>query len=186
MAKAKAQKEAPAAKGPQRHVRSVWKWLIASYLMGMTLLCVFMVIHLWPASASQIRGGAHSGGVDLLWVIPLPAESRLILLVAFAGAVGAQVHAMRSFVTYVGTRRLENSWLLYYIAKPFIGSSLALVFYFVIRGGFFSGSAGTDDMSVFGFVGLAGLVGLFSELAAVKLETIAGTIFEKPKEKKDE
>ena len=63
---------------------------------------------------------------------------------------------------------------------PFAGSALAVVFYLVIRGGFFSPQAGFGNTSPFGFAAMAALVGLFSEQAVLKLQEIAETVFTKP------
>ena len=64
-----------------------------------------------------------------------------------------------------------------YFLLPFIGSSLSLIFYFVLRGGLFSPNATIDADSPFGFIGVAGLVGMFSNRAALKLQEIAESIF---------
>jgi hypothetical protein len=63
-----------------------------------------------------------------------------------------------------------------YILLPFVGSTLGLVFYFVIRGGFFSPEATTEQTSPFGFAALSGLVGMFSEEAVQKLQDVAETL----------
>ena len=49
--------------------------------------------------------------------------------------LGSYVHATTSFVSYVGNRRLVFSWAWWYLLRPFIGMVLALIFYFVLRGG---------------------------------------------------
>lgn len=53
--------------------------------------------------------------------------------------------------------------------QPFPGTALAVVFYLVIRGGFFSPQAGFRQTSPFGFAALAALLGIFSERAVLKL-----------------
>lgn len=54
-----------------------------------------------------------------------------------------------------------------------MAASLALVFYFVIRAGFFPTNITTQNMNVYGFAGTAGLVGLFSTMAVNKLRRMA-------------
>ena len=103
----------------------------------------------------------------------------MILIVALAGALGALVHALRSFYWYVGHRMMVWSWLSMYILLPFVGTTLGLLFYLVIRGGFFSTSAESDVTSPFGFAALAGLVGLFSEQAILKLKQVAEILLSK-------
>ena len=55
--------------------------------------------------------------------------------------------------------------------------ALALVFYFVIRGGFLTTSGGAKDINPYGIAALAGLVGMFSKQATDKLSEVFGTLF---------
>jgi len=107
-------------------------------------------------------------------------EVRLLLIVILGGALGSLVHALRSVYWYVGNRDLRWSWLVNYLLLPFGGSALAVIFYVVVRGGFFSPQASIQQTSPFGFVALAALVGLFSEQAILKLKEVAETILSKP------
>src|SRR5262245_31444816 len=68
-------------------------------------------------------------------------DARLILIVLCAGALGSYVHAATSFASYVGNRRLVLSWMWWYVLRPLIGMALALIFYFVLRGGLLSTGA---------------------------------------------
>jgi hypothetical protein len=72
------------------------------------------------------------------------------------------------------------SWVAYYLLLPLTGAILAVIFYFVVRGGFFSPQSSFDQTSPFGFAALSALVGLFSPQATLKLKEIAETIFSKP------
>ena len=54
--------------------------------------------------------------------------------------------------------------------QPFAGTALAVVFYLVIRGGFFSPQAGFKQTSPFGFAAFAAMVGMFSEQAVLKFK----------------
>jgi hypothetical protein len=72
-----------------------------------------------------------------------------------------------------------------YVLLPFVGSTLGLVFYFVIRGGFFSPEATIEQTSPFGFAGLGALVGMFSEQAVLKLKEVAEILLAKPSVGKD-
>jgi len=110
---------------------------------------------------------------------------RLIFIVVMAGALGSMVHVLRSLYWYVGNRELVWSWLAMYFLLPFVGSTLALVFYFVIRGGFFSPKATIEQTSPFGFAGLGALVGMFSEQAVLKLKEVAETLLAKPEAGED-
>jgi len=102
---------------------------------------------------------------------------RVVLLVAWVGALGGLTHAMGSFGTYVGNRELRTSWLWWYGLKPALSAAVAVLVYLVFRGGFGApdiGLAAGDCLRVAGF---AGLVGLFAEPATVKLKDIFDAIF---------
>src|SRR5213080_261348 len=111
---------------------------------------------------------------------PIWDEVRLLLIVILAGALGSLVHTVRSVYWYIGNRSLKWSWVAKYILQPFAGSALAVIFYVVVRGGFFSPQTTFENTSPFGFAALAALVGLFSEQAVLKLKTVAETVLERP------
>jgi len=104
-------------------------------------------------------------------------EKRLFLIILLAGALGGLVHSLRSFYWYAGNRKLVTSWASMYITLPILGSTMAAVFYFVIRGGFFSPQSQVSDTSPFGFAAVGSLIGMFTEQAAMKLRQIAETFF---------
>jgi hypothetical protein len=110
-------------------------------------------------------------------------EVRLILLVLLVGAIGSYVHSASSIVDYLGNRTFISSWVWWYLLRPFIGMMLALIFYFVFRGGFITGGvnpSGEDAakfINPFGIAALAGLVGMFSKVASDKLNEVFSTLF---------
>ena len=121
----------------------------------------------------------------VVWSFRVGEETRLFLLVVCAGALGSLVHGLRSIYWYVGNRDLIWSWVPKYLIQPFGASVLAVVFYLVIRGGFFSADAGSQHTSPFGFMALSAMVGMFSEQAVLKLKEIAETLLSKPPAGKD-
>jgi hypothetical protein len=104
-------------------------------------------------------------------------DARLILIVLFTGALGSCVHAATSFASFVGNRRLVLSWAWWYLLRPFIGAALALIFYFVLRGGLLATAASASDMSPFGIAAMAGLAGMFSKQATDKLREVFDNLF---------
>jgi hypothetical protein len=112
-------------------------------------------------------------------------EERLLILVMTAGALGSLVHALRSAYWYVGNRNLVRSWIPKYLLQPFCGAILAVLFYFIVRGGFFSPRSSSMHTSQYGFCALACLVGLFSEQAVLKLKQVAETVFMTTEQGKD-
>jgi hypothetical protein len=155
---------------------------ITAYLMVFSIFLLYGLVQLWPRPAQAGEAAVAVPLVTLLlWTFPVADEVRLIVIVAMAGALGSLVHALRSVYWYIGHRELVWSWMIKYILLPFVGSTLGLVFYFVIRGGFFSPQATVQQTSPFSFVALASLVGLFSEQAVLKLKDVAETLLTQPK-----
>jgi len=110
--------------------------------------------------------------------IPINEETRLVLLVLVAGALGSYIHAIKSLVDYIGNQTARESWFWFYITRPFVGMALALIFYAVIRGGFLAGTpADARSVNPFGVVALAGLVGMFADKAAQKLSEVFDAMF---------
>ena len=114
------------------------------------------------------------------WQFKLWDEQRLLLLVLLAGALGSILHDLRSVYWYVGNRKLVLSWLAMFIVLPFAGATLALIFYLVVRGGFFSPQSSFKETSPFGFAAFAALIGMFSPQAVLKLKEVAETLLTKP------
>jgi hypothetical protein len=72
-----------------------------------------------------------------------------------------------------------------YILLPFTGGILAMLFYFVVRGGFFSPQSTIKQTSPFAFAAFASLVGMFSSQAVAKLKEIASTLLSPAQQGKD-
>jgi len=104
-------------------------------------------------------------------------DERLILLVILAGILGSFVHGATSLADYIGNDNFNKNWTWFYLLRPTIGMALALVFYFVIRGGFLTTSGGARDINPYGIAALAGLVGMFSKQATDKLSEVFSTLF---------
>jgi hypothetical protein len=151
------------------------------------------------AAGNANNGAAAEGANDLSYteskeVLPPPftilgvefqptLETRLLLLVLLVGAIGSYVHSTSSIVDYLGNRTFISSWVWWYLLRPFIGMMLALIFYFVFRGGFItsgvnpSGEEAARFINPFGIAALAGLVGMFSKVASDKLNEVFTTLF---------
>jgi hypothetical protein len=118
--------------------------------------------------------------------ISLTREGQLLLLIICAGALGSYVHAIRSLTNFIGNRTVVASWFWWYIARPFIGMSMALIFYAALRGGFLAGTpADAKFVNPFGVVTIGALVGMFSDKAAQKLAEIFDTLFRAEDNTKD-
>ncbi len=174
---------------------------ILTYLAAVAALLLYALVAFWPdptsaepppsehaAPARTIQGeqSPYLRDVTFFGVTwKISDEQRLLILVIAAGALGSLVHALRSAYWYVGNRNLVRSWIPKYLLLPFCGATLAVLFYLIVRGGFFSTRAGLLQTSPFGFCALACLVGLFSEQAVLKLKQLAETVFMTAEQGKD-
>jgi uncharacterized membrane protein YeaQ/YmgE (transglycosylase-associated protein family) len=104
-------------------------------------------------------------------------DERLLLLVIVAGILGSFIHGATSLADYIGNDSFNKRWTWFYLLRPVIGMALALVFYFVIRGGFLTTNVGATDINPYGIAALAGLVGMFSKQATDKLSEVFSTLF---------
>ena len=95
---------------------------------------------------------------------------RLLVFVMLMGALGSMLYFSSSFVAYVGNRTFRSSWLWFYIARPFVGGALAIIFFFIAGSGFLNSSASATNLMTIGVI--AALVGLFSDRAVRKLSDI--------------
>jgi hypothetical protein len=124
---------------------------------------------------------AQTADLALFWrEVPyqITRETQLLLLAIFAGALGSYIHALRSFAAFTGNRQLVGSWFLFYVTKPVVGASLAVLFYAAIRGGFVAGSpADAKSVNPFGVFAVAGMVGMFADKAGDKLRDIFDSLF---------
>lgn len=157
--------------------------LTVVYLVLLSVLLIIAIIQFWPVSMQP-----NMRIIDvcfLLWTFPLSDEGRLLLIVVLAGALGGQVRSIRSLAWYIGNKQLKRSWLAQYILTPFVGAILAVVAHFIIRGSFCPANSTVQETNIFGFTGLAGLIGIASEPVAIKLKQAANTLFTKPIQGKD-
>jgi len=136
--------------------------IAVAYILTAVLL-FYLLSAVWPP-------GLESG-------VGLTAEVRLIWLVVITSALGSYVHTVTSFALYAGNRRLDPSWLAWYLLRPAISAALALIFYFALRAGLFSGAAADQTINPFGIAAISGMVGMFSKQATEKLGKIFDTIF---------
>jgi IPT/TIG domain len=156
-------------------------WEIAVTGVGLILfvfLLAYMLTRFWPAGLHEGSDGSELRTIQVFrdrWTFNVSLDVQLILLVMTAGGLGSFIHTATSFGDYVGNETLARSWMWWYILRPFIGMTLATVFYLVVRGGFLT--TGTGGINPFGIAALAGLVGMFSKQAADKLNEVFNTLF---------
>ncbi|MDY9927800.1 hypothetical protein [Methanosarcina sp.] len=171
--------------GPDdRFVMYIGIVLILTYLFLFFAIIIYSLVQFWPHPAF-IDGKANfwnspvSPVIFFEWSFEPTDEERLLLIVAFAGALGSLVHALRSFYWYVGDRDLVMSWLAMSIPLPVIGALIGFFFYITILRGLFSHAETPPIESMFGFIAISALVGMFSVQAALKLCNIVYSMFTK-------
>jgi hypothetical protein len=120
------------------------------------------------------------------WQLCVTRELQVVLLVLLAGALGSYLHAIRSLADFIGNRTAMASWFLWYIARPFVGMAMALIFYAVLRGGLLAGTpADAKVVNPFGVIAISALVGMFADKAAQKLAEVFDTQFKAANTRKD-
>lgn len=104
-------------------------------------------------------------------LIPDPPRPTLILVIAMLfGALGALLHAINSFIAFVGSEKFVSSWGLFYLARPFVGAIMALLVLAVFKGQLAVEVVSTTDF--FSVAAICGLVGMFSDRSAEKLKEV--------------
>ncbi|HKQ05506.1 MAG TPA: IPT/TIG domain-containing protein [Blastocatellia bacterium] len=159
----------PCPKSPQW-----WQtYLLGLYLLIVFILLAYLLLKLWVK-----RDENHE--IFLFWGqyhTYMQDEVRLLGIVMVAGALGSFFHAAKSYTAFVGSQRIYISWFWWYFLRPFSGMALAAIFYFVLRGGMLTGQVSSDQISVYGVAAMAGLAGLFSDQAALKLNEVFCNLF---------
>jgi hypothetical protein len=146
------------------------------FILGAVLL--YMVIALWPAVQAAAKAGNGTAKVTWFGQDWRPtADAALLALVVLSSGLGSYVHASVSFADYIGNRRFVVSWIWWYLLRVFVGSSLAVIFYFSIRGGFLGAGTDAANINVYGIASMSALVGLFSKQATDKLREVFDTAF---------
>jgi hypothetical protein len=173
--------QADSGKPEGRPIGPVGVIALSSYMIVFTVFLGYSLIRFWitpptgPAAAQPVMLTYFNVAFSLSY------EVVLLVVVALCGGLGSMVHSLRSLSWYVGNRELRSSWIAKYVMQPFVGGTLAMIFYFVLRAGFFSTGASAQDASLLGFAATSGLVGLFSDQAVLKLKDVAETLLTKPK-----
>ncbi len=154
-----------------------------AYLV-LSAFLIYTLAAFWPSGEVTQQQAGNTIVTDwdpnVTWLgksFQLPTETRLLWIVVLAGALGSYIHTVTSFATFVGNRTFSGTWIWWYLLRPPIGVSLALLFYFAVRGGFLSSGAVGSDVSPYGVAALAGLVGMFSKQAADKLRETFDNLF---------
>ena len=160
------------------HVTGPGARAISLVLVVLVVLVCFALYALWAfwPTGTALKDGSKT--VHFLSMSrSVSAEHLIFVVVAAAGVLGGLMHSMRSFAWYSGNGFLKWRWLPYFALMPVVGGATATVVYLVIRGGFFGGSASSQDVNPYSFAAVGALVGLFTEEALEMLKKIATQVF---------
>ncbi len=100
-----------------------------------------------------------------------------LLIALLAGVLGGSAGGLSSLMDFRGERRLFRSWTLWYFSQPLVAGMIAIIFYIVVRAGFFSTDTYPQSVNVFGIAAFSALVGLFTDDATTKLSEVFKTMF---------
>ncbi|WP_282204394.1 hypothetical protein [Kitasatospora fiedleri] len=166
---------------PQRQL-SGWTLLpLGALLLVEAFACMAVLISVWTPLTTLTAEHAPTGD-PMSWTVlglgpwHLTSNTAMLLAVLAASGLGSFVHAATSFATYAGNRQLLPSWLPWYLLRTAIGGALALLVYFLLRGGLFANGTDGTATNPYGFAGIAGLCGLFSKQATDKLREVFDTV----------
>jgi hypothetical protein len=152
--------------------------LLGTPLLVLGGLLIYALVAVWPAVNAAVAQEPDQADISFFWITyNASPDTALILLVAISSAFGSYIHAATSFGDYVGNRKLYRSWTWWYLLRFWIGISIALIFYFAVRGGFLAADGSTEDLNPYGIAALAGMTGLFSKQASDKLNEVFSTLF---------
>lgn len=154
--------------------------ILGMLLAGVALLALYGLWRFFPAPP-PVTGSAPATATFryFSWRLSLTRDQQFFVLAAFAGAIGAMLHGLRSLSTYIGERYLYRSWIAYYALLPIVGSLLATIVYLVLRAGLLPGGTNSSQPDPYGIAAIGALVGLFSAQAAEKLKAVFETLFTK-------
>ncbi len=101
-----------------------------------------------------------------------------LIVIFYTGVLGSLLHGLQSIAAFIGNKQFYAQWTIWYLIRPFVGGILAYIFYIVLRGGLISPStADLSQLNTYGFLAIAILSGMFSDLAVQKLKSIYKTAF---------
>lgn len=105
----------------------------------------------------------------------VPGDRTLMTIAMLAGALGAWLASVKSFVAFTGTRSFVPSWGLFYLFRPGFGAGLALIVHLAHRMGSVGTAGSATNPATVAFY--SALVGLFADEALQKLHDIFCTVF---------
>jgi hypothetical protein len=162
---------------------------MGTWYLILAVLFFYLLITAWPVLEAdrQTFKVFNIFGISCSWA----PDRHMLFLVMVAGALGALTHTWTSFGDYVGNRELSTNWIWFLVLRIPIGIALAVLFYFIIRGGLLiptvqvqaPGAANAHDatalLNPYSIAAFSALAGMFSKQATDKLAAVFDVVFEK-------
>ncbi len=155
---------------------------ICVYLVAFAVVGLYMLFEIWPKTVITMPGNVTSFDYDHPFGLTSNPELILLLVVIFSGVLGAFVQSMASLVQHKSQSDLGARWAAWYASRPPLAIGLALLVYFLIRGGLLTlgnVNLGTDPtrISVFAVAAVSAIAGMFTDEATKRLGKVVDTLF---------
>lgn len=160
------------------------------------VLFFYLLIASWPVIETVQTAGATDTtkrfrpfnlfGMWCDWA----ADRQMLFTVMISGALGSLVYSLTSFADYVGNKELSANWVWFFLLRVPVGIAIAVLFYFIIRGGLLiptvqvqspalatNASNATLHVNPYSIAAFSALAGMFSRQATDKLATIFDAVF---------
>jgi hypothetical protein len=153
----------------------------------LAVLFFYLLITAWPVLEVDRKTFKvfNIFGISCSWA----PDRHMLFLVMVAGALGSLTHTWTSFADYVGNRELSTNWIWFLVLRIPIGIALAVLFYFIIRGGLLiptvqapsiaTAPDATSQLNPYSIAAFSALAGMFSKQATDKLAAVFDVMFEK-------
>jgi hypothetical protein len=156
------------------------------WFLLLTVLFFYLLITTWPVL--EAKGEAFKAiNIFGFWCAWAP-DRQMMFTVMMAGALGSLTHTLTSFGDYVGNRELSTNWIWFLVLRIPVGIALAILFYFIIRGGLLIPTVqvqpassdphtATLHVNAYSIAAFSALAGMFSKQATDKLGAVFDTVF---------
>lgn len=154
-------------------------FVVSFYTVIVLSFGIYSLTSIWPATPAELTSNATTTvvlrGTGISF--SLGPETLVIVVMIIAGAIGACVFSLSTIAHHLAKKTFGVEWQAWYFLRPFTGSGLAMIFYFLVRGGLLTLGANLQNLNLIVIAGLSGLIGMFSEQALRKLRGLADTTF---------
>ena len=154
-----------------------WTLEVGLWLVGIMAVYVYLLAKvIVPETLEE---------TNIFWLQLL--DNQMVLetsVAALAAGVGAIAATMYSYLDHAASKDADwqKKYVPWYILRPFVGSVLGVIFFWLMRGGILAvlpadGGRHYLDLDFYGLAGICALVGMFSRRAMLKLRDVFAVLF---------